>query len=342
MKIRRGITFAVCMALIVLAFIFPNADSQATGDSFLFDAYVKLDGDAEKAVRKAQAWLAETQLADGSWRYNSVVNTGVVAFATMALMVNGSVPGEGPYGKEIGKGLQFLLNSQKESGLIVADPKSQAPMYQHALATVALAEMYGMTDNPRIRSALINAVNLIVDVQHSRGGWRYQPVPSEGDISATVMQVMALRAASDAGIYVPAETIQRAIKFVKKCYNPKEKGFNYMDSGGPAAFARSGAGLVCLQSVGLYDDPIIPSVVNYIMENGFGDKAKEFYWYGHYYSSVGMYHYGGDQWKSYYPRIKDKVYQEWGKVGHGRDVLDTSWQILVLGVPFRYLPIYQR
>lgn len=342
MNIKSLMTSAICKALLAFVAFILGAELRAAGDSFLFDAYVKLDGDAEKAVKKAQAWLAETQRADGSWQYGSGVNTGVAAFATMALMVNGSVPGEGPYGKEVGKGLQFLLNSQRESGLIVADPKSQAPMYQHALATIALAEMYGMTENPRIRSALLNAVNLIVDVQDNGGGWRYQPVPTQGDISATVMQVMALRAASDAGIYVPADTVTKAIKFVKKCYNVKEKGFGYMDGNNPAGFARTGAGLVCLQSVGRYDDPIIPSVVNYIMENGFGDKAKEFYWYGHYYSSVGMYHYGGDPWKAYYPKIKDRIYLEWGKSGHGKDALETAWQVLVLGVPFRYLPIYQR
>ncbi|MEI6423756.1 MAG: prenyltransferase/squalene oxidase repeat-containing protein, partial [Lentisphaerota bacterium] len=224
MNIKSLMTSVICNAITVFVIFLSGAELRAAGDSFLFDAYVKLDVEAETAVKKAQAWLAETQRSDGAWHSSYGINTGVAAFATMALMVNGSVPGEGPYGKEVGKGLQFLLNSQKESGLIVADPKSNAPMYQHALATIALAEMYGMTENPRIRSSLINAVNLIVDVQDNGGGWRYQPIPSPGDISATVMQVMALRAASDAGIYVPEETVTRAIKFVRKCYNVKEKG----------------------------------------------------------------------------------------------------------------------
>ncbi len=341
MKTGHGkITLWIC--LLSFSVVFIHGRTAVAEDAFLFDAYVKLDESAERAVKKAQQWIAETQLPDGSWNTrHGRNNTGVIAFATMSLMVNGSVPGEGPYGKEVGRGMQFLLNAQKESGLIVASSDSDAPMYQHALATICLAEMYGMTENPRIRTALISAVNLIVDVQHNEGGWRYQPHPTQGDISATVMQVMALRAASESGIYVPDETVKKALVFIKKCYNDKEKGFNYMGNGGSAAFARTGAGLVCLQGLGLHNDPIIPNVVKYIMDNAFNEKA-EHKWYGHYYSSVGLYHYGGDQWKTYYPKIKEIILKEWEKTGHANDLLDTSWQVLILGVPYRYLPIYQR
>ncbi|HBC85645.1 MAG TPA: hypothetical protein DCZ94_01695 [Lentisphaeria bacterium] len=341
MKIER-LKISAGLLLVVFASAFLTCGSARGEDAFLFDAYVKLDESAERAVKRAQKWIAETQLPDGSWNTpHGRNNTGVIAFATMSLMVNGSVPGEGPYGKEVGRGLQFLLNAQKESGLIVASSDSAAPMYQHALATICLAEIYGMTENPRIRTALINAVNLIVEVQHNEGGWRYQPHPSAGDISASVMQVMALRAAAESGIYVPDETIKKAIGFIKACYNAKEKGFAYMKGGGAAGFARTGAGLVCLQGLGLHSDPIIPNAVKYIMDNAFGGKV-EWMWYGHYYSSVGLYHYGGDPWKTYYPKVKEIILKGWEKTGHSHDLLETSWQILILGVPFRYLPIYQR
>ncbi len=336
LKISSGLILAIFLCILL------TGGRTKAEDAFLFDAYVKLDESAERAVKRAQKWIAETQLPDGSWNTpHGRNNTGVIAFATMALMVNGSVPGEGPYGKEVGRSLQFLLNAQKESGLIVASSDSAAPMYQHAIATICLAEMYGMTENPRIRTALINAVNLIVDVQHSEGGWRYQPHPSQGDISATVMQVMALRAAAESGIYIPDETIKKAIGFIKGCWNDKEKGFAYMRGGGAAGFARTGAGLVCLQGLGLHNDPIIPNAVKYIMEHAFEGKV-EWMWYGHYYSSVGLYHYGGDAWKTYYPKVKDIILKNFEKTGHANDLLDTSWQVLVLGVPYRYLPIYQR
>jgi len=313
------------------------------GEGFRFDAHVKLDARAEEAIARAQAWLASVQRPDGSWdTAHGRENTGVIAYAILALMVNGSVPGEGPYGREIGLGLQFLLNKQTETGLICAGPQAHAPMYQHALATVTLAEAYGMTFSPRLRTALIKAVGLIVETQHSEGGWRYQPRVERGDISASVMQVMALRAAAESGIQVPDETLDRAIRFIRKCYNANEKGFGYMHGGEAPKFARSAAGLVSLQTVGLFDDPIIPEVVDYVLRHS-DNPQEDHYWYGHYYASIGLYHYGGEPWKTYYPRIKEKILKDWEREGrYGNNVLDTSWAVLILGVPFRYLPIYQR
>ena len=215
-------------------------------------------------------------------------------------------------------------------------------MYQHALATLLLTECLGMTQNPRIRATVIRAVDLIVDVQHGEGGWRYQPRVERGDISVTVMQVMALRAANEAGIFVPGETIDRAISFIKACYDAEEKGFKYMPGNGDAAFPRTAAGLVCLQSVGLYEDPIIPDIVDYLMTGAFTSEKQGHYWYGHYYASVGLYHYGGEPWKTYYPQIKEKILRDWQNSGHYHQLLDTSWAVLILGVPYRYLPIYQR
>jgi hypothetical protein len=310
--------------------------------AFFEDAFVRLDPAAEQAVARAQRWIAGAQRRDGGWMtQHGRNNAGEIAYAILALMVNGSVPGEGPYGENISRGIQFLVNLQKENGLIIGNSES-GPMYQHALATLALTECLGMTQNPRIRAATIRAVDLIVDTQHGEGGWRYQPRVEPGDISVTVMQVMALRAANDVGIFVPGETIDRAVNFIKACYSPKEKGFKYMTGNGSAEFARTAAGLVCLQSVGLYEDPIIPDVVDYLMETAFGEKKYNHYWYGHYYASVGLYHYGGEPWKAYYPQIKEKILKDWQKHGHYGSLLDTSWAVLILGVPYRYLPIYQR
>ncbi len=310
--------------------------------AFFEDAFVKLDPTAESAITRAQRWIAGSQRADGSWHtQHGHSNTGEIAFALLALMVNGSVPGEGVYGKEVARGVQFLVNVQKANGLIIGNTSS-GPMYQHALATLALTECVGMTQNPKIRAAVMRAVNLIVDTQHGEGGWRYQPRMEPGDISVTVMQVMALRAAVEAGVYVPEETIRRAVRFVKACYHPEEKGFRYMARSGGAAFPRTAAGLVCLQSVGLHEDPVIPDVVDYLMEHAFQEKPGSHYWYGHYYASVGLYHYGGDPWKSYYPKIKQKILRDWEKHGHYHSLLDTAWAVLILGVPYRYLPIYQR
>ena len=308
---------------------------------YILDAVVPLDRECEDAVRRAQRLLARRQLPDGSFQGQyGRGNMGELAFAILALMVNGTVPGEGEFSEHINRGVQFMLNNQTAEGLLSSRSGSQ--MYEHALATLALSEVYGMTANPRIRTALIRAVNLIVRSQHSAGGWRYQPRPAPGDISISVMQVMALRSAADAGVYVPQDTFDKAIRFVYSCYNRREKGFTYMANSSGAGFARTAAGVVSLQSVGLKKDPIIRDTMKFLMDRS-KRGTESYYWYGHYYCSVALYHFGGEEWQDYYPRIKKKILNDWKRQGGSYNkVLDTAWAILVLGVPYRYLPIYQR
>lgn len=308
---------------------------------YVLDAIVPLDRECEEAIRGAQRELARRQLANGTFQGQyGRENMGELSFSLLALMVNGTVPGEGEFSKNIALGVQALLNAQRADGLISGPQGSQ--MYEHALATLALSEVYGMTANPRIRSALLRAVNLIVQTQHTAGGWRYQPRPADGDISITVMQVMALRSAADAGIYVPKKTFERAVFFIRSCYNKREKGFTYMANSGGAGFARTAAGITSMQSLGLGGDPIVKEAIPFLMSRS-RRTNESYYWYGHYYASVALYHYGGREWQEYYPAIKQKILTDWKKsAGRYGNTLDTAWAILILGVPYRYLPIYQR
>ena len=74
-------------------------------------------------------------------------------------------------------------------------------MYEHGLATLCLAEMYGMDPDPELEDKLRKAVDLIIKCQSPAGGWRYSPSPTDQDLSVTVMQVVALRAANNAGVH---------------------------------------------------------------------------------------------------------------------------------------------
>ena len=81
----------------------------------------------------------------------------------------------------------------------VARSATHGPMYSHGFGTLFLAEAYGMTHRPEIREKLQKAVRLIVDSQNVEGGWRYQPVRRDADLSVTICQINALRAARTPG-----------------------------------------------------------------------------------------------------------------------------------------------
>jgi len=83
-------------------------------------------------------------------------------------------------------------------------------MYGHGFATLFLGEVYGMSPNEDLKEKLQKAVILIQKTQNARGGWRYQPRPYDDDISVTIAEIMALRAARDAGIKVEKEVIDKA------------------------------------------------------------------------------------------------------------------------------------
>src|SRR5205807_5885968 len=120
---------------------------------------------------------------------------------------------------------------------------SHGPMYGHGFATLFLGEVYGMTGDDEVKEKLQKAVRLIQKTQNREGGWRYQPVPYDADISVTICEIMALRAARDAGIKVDKQVIDDAVKYVRRCQNP-DGGFSYVaGQGSGSGFARSAAGV---------------------------------------------------------------------------------------------------
>lgn len=84
---------------------------------------------------------------------------------------------------------------------------------------------------------LSSAVELIVRTQNSAGGWRYNPAPEDADLSVTVCQMMALRAARNAGIGVAKETIDRAVDYVRRSQNA-DGGFMYQYRSGQCGESR--------------------------------------------------------------------------------------------------------
>ncbi len=124
------------------------------------------------------------------------------------------------------------MDNTSPSGFIsVANATTHGPMYSHGFGCLFLAEAYGMTHRAEIREKLEKAVRLIIDTQNGEGGWRYQPVRNDADLSVTICQINALRAARNAGIFVPKETVEGCIRYVKQSQNP-DGGFKYMLQGG--------------------------------------------------------------------------------------------------------------
>ena len=215
----------------------------------------------ELATTKGLAGLAAMQNDDGSFgdtRWGRSV--AITSLACLALMGDGNMPGRGVYGDVVLKGLKFVLTNAAENGLVAAE-SANGPMYGHGFATLFLGEIYGMTGgnfsgedqqlSQKTHETLVKAVRLIESTQNDEGGWRYNPVPYDADVSVTICQIMGLRAARNAGLEVSKDTIEKAVEYVKRCQN-SDGGFRYQAQGGQSAWERSAAGVASLLYAGKY------------------------------------------------------------------------------------------
>ncbi len=308
--------------------------------------------EAERAIERGMRWLARQQHADGSLGSGAYRgNVAITALGGMAWMAGGSTPDRGPYGREVERTVAYLLAKTQQSGFIVERrASSHGPMYGHGFAAMFLAEAYGMSPRAELRNKLAAAVRLIVNSQNKEGGWRYQPQPADADISVTVCQIMALRAARNAGLFVPNETVDRCLDYVRRCQNP-DGGFMYMAvAGGDSLFPRSAAAIVGLQSAGVYEGPEIEKGIEYLLrftpQPGVA-RHEAYYFYGHYYAVQAMWHVGGEPWNQWYSAIRDELvarqHEEgfWPTTYINREYA-TAMALIVLQVPNDYLPILQR
>ena len=315
----------------------------------------------DNAVVRALQYLASQQQADGSWKLNATGNSAAgTSLAVMAFMASGHVPGEGPYGARIDRGIHWVMEQQKANGLI-ADMNTHGPMYTHGISTLMLAEALGMmeeADAPQLRRTLEKGVKLIIAAQdrpgkshNQAGGWRYQPESTDSDLSATGWQVLALRAAKDVGCDIPAECIDRAVEYVKFCSVRDRRGFAYQPGQGQTP-TLTGVGITCLEVCGEHHTKEAIGGADWLKDAPLTLQSNHFY-YGVYYTGVGMYKMGGKhaEWNRKHLvdvmlPIQDAASGAWvprhgGEEAHG-PIYGTALTVLALSVDYGYLPIYQR
>lgn len=313
-------------------------------------ANVELAAPADAAIDKGLAFLATRQADDGAFSTNGYGrNVAVCALAGMAWLSGGSTPDRGPYGEQVSRVTDFLLDHTDESGFISSEgAASHGPMYGHGFATLFLAEVYGMSPRDDLRDKLARAVDLIVRTQNDEGGWRYQPRRADADLSVTICQVMALRAARNAGLKVPNETVNKCVEYVRRSQNP-DGGFRYMLMGGDSQFPRSAAGVVALYSAGIYEGPEIDRGLKYLDQfvprQDMANRDAHFF-YGQYYGVQAMWQAGGKRWDRWYPAVRTTLLALQQADGSWTDPIcaeyGTAMATIVLQMPVSSVPIFQR
>ncbi len=315
----------------------------------------------EAAIQRGLKWIVSVQNRDGSWSLNNPVyksrasenQTAATALALLPLLGQGYThKGKNPYSMNILNGLRYLVSKQSKR-----DGSFSGGSYANAMATIAICEAYGLSQDARIRVSAQLAVNYLVRAQHQMGGWRYAPQQS-GDLSVTTWVVVALKTAESAGLAVPKTTFKRAVHFVNTVWNQKSGGYGYVNPAIPRE-AMTACGLLCrqyLQNWGPTNANMIKGLDGYLMKNMAPKQKNNCYYY--YYATQVMHHVGGKRWKQWNEEMTetlletqnmDKDDRNFGSWPSRRDrfgrkggrLMVTSFNLLTLEAYYRHVPFFR-
>lgn len=324
--------------------------------------------DAQAAIDRGLAFLARAQLDDGAFtsdRPGGGAAAGIAAQAGLALLAGGHHPGRGRYARTVSRVVDYLLACAAGPApgfLASADAQRAGPgevrkqaMYSHGFGCVFLSEVSGTLPDParqrRVHAAVEQAVAYTVRTQGADGGWKYTPRPPYSDVSVTAAQLMALRAARNAGAYVRREVVDAGVGFLRSCQQP-DGGFGYArGSGASSAFARTAACLVGLFSGGVYAGTEIDSGLQYLMQFlpvrplSPRELPPAYYYYAQYYAALAMWTAGGDRWEAWFPAVRAELLARCGGGGWPDPTFGpayaTAMSLIVLQLSDNYLPTLQ-
>lgn len=286
---------------------------------------------AAAAIDKGIKFLVTQQKEHGGFvEANAADHNGELASVSlmgMVLLRDGGLSEKNSHHAALERALQLVLASQTPSGMFSLRAPATRPatllggfrssgsagsMYEQGFATLFLAESYAACRKAvdgdaackkladQIKPKLEKSVITIECAQAKEGGWRYQPVPLDADVSVTAIQYVALKAAKDAGIDVEQSVLDDAVQYVLKCQN-SDGGFNYMANQGGSGPARSAAGLTVLRTAGAAADAI--GKADHYLRQFLPDKnpglIDGYYFYFQFYGAKAAQLAGGDPAKTW-------------------------------------------
>ncbi|MFC1479484.1 prenyltransferase/squalene oxidase repeat-containing protein [Planctomycetota bacterium] len=338
----------------------------------------------ESAVLAALRWFKRHQAPDGSWSYEDYskqcklappcetvdvkayqwmaekrINS-ATGFALLCFLGAGHTQKAGQFRKQVADGLGFLKQAQAADGSFARNN------YTHAIATMALAEAYGMTKAASLKEIAEKAVSICLSRQNEYLGWDYCNPGSRNDTSVTGWNVMAVKSAKSAGLDV-GNSFEGIKNFLDKVTPEVKGGASHPVLAGHVWYQHikgqgggSGHRNARLTAIGLLGRVFIGEDTKGEMLRAHGNKLLEELpdankpdYYRTYYATLAMFQMGGVHWKKWNETMKKVLCDSqrkggcadgsWDGVGYiggrvGR-VFTTAVGCLSLEVYYRYLPV---
>jgi len=283
--------------------------------------------ECEEAVVKSLTWLQLQQNADGSWgRSKKISMTGLVLLAYLG---HCETPQSTQFGETVLNGMLFLIDQgMQNDGYFFANRQGNAWVYEHAIAVYALAESYAFTaemtmEIPNLREVVEKGTDIILDGQHSSGGWDYNYNKSSGrggDTSIVGWQVQALKAAQNAGYgtkFGAEDVLMRSVTAAHKYLEnmqSKEGVFGYSSRGRGISYGLQGVGALCFQMFGKEGRPV-RNALKIAQDTPLDYNAADANLYGWYYTTQAMFFKGGTYWEKWNDKWRDQILNNQGSDG---------------------------
>jgi len=207
-------------------------------------------------VELGLAWLAAHQDIDGDGIWDSddfmkhapaddkcdgaggpLSDVGVTGLSVLAFLGAGYTDRgdarENNYAKHVRAGARYLMAAQAEDGAF-GPREAQCFMYNHAMATLALSELFWMTRNPRYKKPVQDGLDFLAASRNPYSGWRYRPRGGDSDTSVTVWCVMALKSGKFAGLEIDPDGFEGARQWIDSVTDPETGRVGYLARGGPS------------------------------------------------------------------------------------------------------------
>ena len=289
----------------------------------------------EGCVDRALAWIASQQAPDGSFPTPPSAQPAVTSLCVLAFLSRGYQPGIGPYGAQLNRAIDFVLECQMPDGLFSYEAPepfhapfraSHTATYNHAIAGLMLSEVFGHVSGARskaVKQCVQRALQYTLNLQgrpkqypNDKGGWRYlyiqrAPANADSDLSVTGWQLMFLRSARNAEFKVPQQYIDDAMDYIHRTWNERKGMFHYEISASQSdRYSRGlmGSAILSLALGGQHQSPEALAAGDWLLAHPFRDFGEQVggsdrFFYSTYYCSQAAAQLGGHYWTGIFPPI---------------------------------------
>ena len=311
--------------------------------------------DVREIYDRGLQYLATTQTEAGDWKGGGQDGPGVTGMALMVLLASGEDPNFGLYSNHVRRALRSIISQQNAGTGFFGNS-----MYHHGFAMLALAEAYGAVDDrnlwtgsePNRRSIGVSlelAVRAAITSQkkNSVGAWRYSPDSTDADTSVSGAVLVGLLAARNAGIEIPDEVIDKAIKYYTSMTSDGgQVGYSGGFGGFDESFPRISIATLVYAVARRKDLKQFKATLAYLTQRLENAGQQHYAEYTRYYQAQALFQGDVEAWEKWNKllvrQLKASQLPDGSFRGQFGPTVGTSMSLLALALNYRFLPIYER